>query len=318
LAVQKGDDFTRLVAYVEERTVLEERLQKMEAFRGQIKELIFRRVQRDYSTRLTTIREQFRPVLLEIVKKLKGLEAEKDRLSEQLEQSNDLLTELRFRNEIGEFEEPDFREQEDGFLLRIDELSANFEEQRHTIAQYMFYLHDDKDFRQAASAEKILERLEEDFRADRARAAELDQARWQSQRQASAALPPGDTRPLRLEPAQISASQAGGADEPIEAELVESDSADFLVQAFGGQDAAAQAPAAMSQAGAAGSSSNNHGHATPTPSREASASPRKPVASAPAAGAQAPAPAPRRAPDARTDPRLLKSKVIRKAPNPGA
>ena len=32
--VQKGDDFTQLVAYVEERTILEERLQKMEAFRG--------------------------------------------------------------------------------------------------------------------------------------------------------------------------------------------------------------------------------------------------------------------------------------------
>lgn len=316
--MQKEDDFTQLVAYVEERTVLEERLQKMEAFRGTIKDIIFRRVQRDYATRLATIRDQFRPTLIEIVKRLKQLEAEKDKLSEKMDESNDLLSELRFRNEIGEFDETMFREQEDGLLLRLEELSSSFDNLRHTVGDYMFYLHDDKDFRQAASAEKILERLEEDFRADRARAAELDQARWQSQRQASAALPPGDTRPLRLEPAQISASQAGGADEPIEAELVESDSADFLVQAFGGQDAAAQAPAAMSQAGAAGSSSNNHGHATPTPSREASASPRKPVASAPAAGAQAPAPAPRRAPDARTDPRLLKSKVIRKAPNPGA
>jgi hypothetical protein len=288
-AVQKGDDFAQLVGYVEERTVLEERLQKMESFRGSIKDLIFRRVQRDYATRLATIREQFRPTMAEIVRRLKALEIEKDKLSERMEETNDLLTELRFRNEIGEFDEAVFREQEDGLLLRFEELGGSHDEAMRTISDYMFYLHDDGDFRQVASAEKVLERLEEDYKTERVRAAEAEQARWHSQRLTPAA-------PAQIQPPPRRAPGAAGPhalEAPaLAAEIVE-DEPPFLQQAF-----AQLLPAEE-------------------PTRTTAPAEPKAQRPPPPPGAQHAPPPPRRLPDPRTDPRL-KGKVIRKAPNSGS
>ena len=285
--MEKGDDFTHLVSYVEERTVLEERLQKMEGFRGQIKEIIFRRVQRDYTTRLTTIRDQFRPVLIEIIKKLKNVQQDEDRLRERMEATNDALAELRFRNEIGEFEETDFHEQEDGLLLKLEELAAAHDELRRTVGDYMFYLHDDKDFRQMATAEKILERLEEDFKAERARASELEQARWQAQRQAA----PVAVSPSRL-PAAAGLPGSVASVDPADAGIADDD-AGFLAEAFTQMETdALPSP----RAGGPGNAPENPGSTAPPAKEPPTPAPR--IAAPTAAGA---APSPRRVADSRTD-----------------
>ncbi len=177
--VQKGDDFGDLVAYVQDRTTLEERLAKMEEFRGSIKDVIFRRVQRDYNSRLAALKEGFRPRMIEIVKSLKNLQIDATQIEREGEQVDDLLAELRFRNEVGEFRESEFREKEDEFLIRQENFAIKRDDIRHTTADYMFYLHDDEDFRQIAAAENILDRLLEDYRQERSRTAERQKAQWQ-------------------------------------------------------------------------------------------------------------------------------------------
>jgi hypothetical protein len=111
-----------------ERETVSARLAKMTAEQAQVSDVVFRRVKRDYETRLTALERKASPLKdrgrLEFAK-LKSL---LDRLDSQNQATKFDKEELEFRHRLGEFEDKEFEK-------KVGELEAKLDEQKGQLAE---------------------------------------------------------------------------------------------------------------------------------------------------------------------------------------
>lgn len=101
----------------EERQILKERLAKIEAGRNQVSNNVFEKVYSDYTDRLQKITEQLMEKKQDIDRELATLYETRDKIKANLKSHKEILEELKFRQQLGEFDQEDFhakaKEEED-------------------------------------------------------------------------------------------------------------------------------------------------------------------------------------------------------------
>ncbi|MBI4223844.1 MAG: FHA domain-containing protein [Deltaproteobacteria bacterium] len=103
--------------FKEERQLLKERLAKIEAGRSQVTKNVFEKVYGDYADRLQKITDRLMEKKQDIDRELGTLYETRDKIQAGLKNHKEVLEELKFRQQLGEFGREDFqsksREQED-------------------------------------------------------------------------------------------------------------------------------------------------------------------------------------------------------------
>ena len=99
-------------------------LAKAEGKKGQVSGKIYDRVKADYAAQLRAIAEEYSPVRDRVQSELKRIRAEERRLRARLDVVNEELEEVRFRCEVGEYDEKALGEREKDKLDAIEELNG--------------------------------------------------------------------------------------------------------------------------------------------------------------------------------------------------
>lgn len=99
-------------------------LAKAEGKKGQVSSKIYDRVKADYAAQLRAIAEEYAPVRDRVQGELKRIRAEERRLRARLDVVNEELEEVRFRCEVGEYDEKALGEREKDKLDAIEELNG--------------------------------------------------------------------------------------------------------------------------------------------------------------------------------------------------
>ena len=108
---------------VERRTRVDDLLEKAEGKKGKVSNKIYDRVKADYSAQLRAIGEEYAPMCDRVQNELKRIRAEERRLRARLDVVNEELEEVRFRCEVGEYNESELAEREKDKLDAIEELN---------------------------------------------------------------------------------------------------------------------------------------------------------------------------------------------------
>jgi hypothetical protein len=164
---RKGEDFLALQEYVTQKATLAERLASMEARRDKIKKVIFDKIKADYEGQLRKLVEDFRPVRIRVIQKLTDFETEMAQVEKKLTFANDRVIELRFRHQLGEYAEEEFRRMEYEYLAQVDHVQAQWDDLNADLEDYRSLVGDDKDFQRRYSFQEpasapALEEVEEE------------------------------------------------------------------------------------------------------------------------------------------------------------
>lgn len=103
--------------FKEERQILKERLTKIESNRDQVTKNVFAKVYGDYAERLQKVTDKLMEKKQDIDRELATLYETRDKIQASLKNHKEVLEELKFRQQLGEFSKEDFqskaKEQED-------------------------------------------------------------------------------------------------------------------------------------------------------------------------------------------------------------
>ncbi len=143
---RKDDDFLALEEYISQKATLLDRLANMEAKRDRIKHAIFDKIKADYEGQLRTIIDEFRPIRIRIVKKLSEFDTELAQIEKKLIFAKDKVIELRFRHDLGEYSEDEFRRIEYDYLAQVDQIQAGWDDLNSNIESYRSLIGDDREF----------------------------------------------------------------------------------------------------------------------------------------------------------------------------
>ncbi len=99
-----------LVTIKQEEELLAERLLKIEERAGKVSPAVYDRVKRDYETRRLALEEQSRPLKDRARAEFRRLEALRTQVAQAVTAATLDLEELEFRNDLGEFPDPEYRE----------------------------------------------------------------------------------------------------------------------------------------------------------------------------------------------------------------
>jgi len=94
----------------QEQDVLQQRLDAMNNRSGQVSEVVYERVRADYLDKYQALEEKARPLKTQARAEYARLSALNQRLTASLEEARLAKEELEFRNELGEFEEKEFKQ----------------------------------------------------------------------------------------------------------------------------------------------------------------------------------------------------------------
>jgi hypothetical protein len=108
---------------VARRSRVDDLLEKAEGKKGKVSNKIYDRVKADYSAQLRAIGEEYAPMCDRVQNELKRIRAEERRLRARLDVVNEELEEVRFRCEVGEYNDKELAEREKDKLDAIEELN---------------------------------------------------------------------------------------------------------------------------------------------------------------------------------------------------
>jgi hypothetical protein len=111
-----------------ERETVAGRLSKMTSEQAQVSDVVFRRVKRDYETRLTGLERKAAPLKDRGRAEFAKLKSLLDRLDSQNQSTKFDKEELEFRHRLGEFEDKDFEK-------KLSELESKLDEQKGHLAE---------------------------------------------------------------------------------------------------------------------------------------------------------------------------------------
>lgn len=117
-----------LMEVKKERETVAARLAKMTAEQTQVSDVVFRRVKRDYETRLSGLERKAAPLKDKGRLEFSKLKSLIDRLDSQNQSTKFDKEELEFRHRLGEFEDKDFDK-------KLTELEAKLDEQKGQLAE---------------------------------------------------------------------------------------------------------------------------------------------------------------------------------------
>src|SRR5262249_8605851 len=100
----------------------------------------------DYEGKLRKLIEDFRPTRIRIIQKLSDFEQELAQIEKKLTFAQDKVIELRFRHQLGEYAEDEFRRMEYDHLAQVDHIQAAWDELNADLDDYKSLVGDDKDF----------------------------------------------------------------------------------------------------------------------------------------------------------------------------
>jgi hypothetical protein len=117
-----------LMEVKKERETVAARLAKMTAEQTQVSDVVFRRVKRDYETRLSGLERKAAPLKDKGRLEFSKLKSLLDRLDSQNQSTKFDKEELEFRHRLGEFEDKEFEK-------KLTELEGKLEEQKGQLAE---------------------------------------------------------------------------------------------------------------------------------------------------------------------------------------
>lgn len=94
----------------QERGLVRERLNKIEAKKNEVSPSVYQKVKQDYQTRLNEVTNSLIEKKTDIDKELAALYEARSKVGENLEQHKETLAELKFRMDLDEFDEAKFKE----------------------------------------------------------------------------------------------------------------------------------------------------------------------------------------------------------------
>jgi hypothetical protein len=151
---RRGEDFLALQQYVRDKATLLERLAQMEEKRDKIKKAIFEKIKSDYDGKLRKLIEDFRPIRIRVIQKLGDFEQELSQIEKKLTFAQDKVVEYRFRHQLGEYGEDEFRRLEYEHLAQVDQIQAAWDELNADLEDYRSLIGDDKDFQRRYAFEE--------------------------------------------------------------------------------------------------------------------------------------------------------------------
>ncbi|MBI2092162.1 MAG: FHA domain-containing protein [Deltaproteobacteria bacterium] len=90
----------------QERALMRDRISKIEAKKNEVTPSVYQKVKQDYSTKLNEITAAFLEKKTDIDRELSTLYETRSKVAENLDQHKEILEELKFRFDLGEFEKP--------------------------------------------------------------------------------------------------------------------------------------------------------------------------------------------------------------------
>ncbi len=117
-----------LMEVKQERETVAARLAKMTAEQTQVSDVVFRRVKRDYETRLSGLERKAAPLKDKGRQEFGKLKSLLDRLDSQNQSTKFDKEEIEFRHRLGEFEDKDFEK-------KLAELESKLDEQKGHLAE---------------------------------------------------------------------------------------------------------------------------------------------------------------------------------------
>lgn len=121
---------------VAERARFEQLLEAANEGRERVSPEIYERVVEDYQTRLAAVEEKYEPVREEILDHVRSVMQEERSVRQRLEEINEVVEELRFRRQLGEFDDDEFdrrRSESTGELTELDEKLSCIESLYRTV-----------------------------------------------------------------------------------------------------------------------------------------------------------------------------------------
>jgi hemin uptake protein HemP len=94
----------------QERALMRDRLSKIEAKKNEVTPSVYQKVKHDYSTKLNEITTAFLEKKTDIDRELSTLYETRSKVAENLDQHKEILEELKFRFDLGEFDDKKFDE----------------------------------------------------------------------------------------------------------------------------------------------------------------------------------------------------------------
>lgn len=93
-----------------ERSLIKERISKIEAKKNEVSPSVYQKVKQDYSAKLNEVTNAFLEKKTDIDRELSALYETRTRISENLEQHKEISEELKFRHDLGEHDDEKFAE----------------------------------------------------------------------------------------------------------------------------------------------------------------------------------------------------------------
>ncbi|MBI2341338.1 MAG: FHA domain-containing protein [Deltaproteobacteria bacterium] len=94
----------------QERALMRDRISKIEAKKNEVTPSVYQKVKQDYSTKLNEITAAFLEKKTDIDRELSTLYETRSKVAENLDQHKEILEELKFRFDLGEFDDKKFDE----------------------------------------------------------------------------------------------------------------------------------------------------------------------------------------------------------------
>ncbi len=137
---------------VTRRNHIQELLRKAESNKQKVKPEIFKKVLSDYEEKMKSVAAEYEPVSADIVAVLREIRIVETDLRKQMAQNKDMLEELRFRCEVGEFSEEELNKMEAENVRKVEDLEGKLKIVDATYAECRNYL-GEEDFEDAMAVD---------------------------------------------------------------------------------------------------------------------------------------------------------------------
>lgn len=103
----------------QERRLVRERLSKIEAKKSEVSPSVYQRVKQDYTAKLEEVTNALLEKKTDIDRELSALYENRTKVAENMEQHKEKLEELKFRHQLGEYDDAKFQEESKEAAVKI-------------------------------------------------------------------------------------------------------------------------------------------------------------------------------------------------------
>jgi len=129
----------------QERVLIKERIQKIEAKKNEVSPSVYQKVKQDYLAKLNETSNSLLEKKTDIDKELSSLYEARSRVGEEVEQHKEALEEIKFRNTLGEFSEEEFEKSENEEFDKITKFEKILKSINNNIEKYEAIFSDEED-----------------------------------------------------------------------------------------------------------------------------------------------------------------------------